>query len=140
MLSKGDYIQKVKVELIYMCMYAGRNPMLASYYIVLLLLHVLCLPKLVNIIMIIQLKHNNEFLQLILTTVILFCIRKTQNVCMGVAKTRNGKRNGKRNGMENIITFIALKGYRLARNDLLCIFYLYLMNDYQHVAILLIFI
>jgi len=36
--------------------------MLASHYIVLLLLHVLCLPKLVNIIMIIQLKHNNEFL------------------------------------------------------------------------------
>lgn len=46
----------------------------------------------------------------------------------GVAKTRNGKRNGTENGKYHI-TFIALKGYRLARNDLLCIIYSFPMND-----------
>lgn len=53
--------------------------------------------------------------------------------------TENGTESGTEIGKYHI-TFIAFKGYRLTRNDLLCIVFSYLINDFQHVTVLLIFL
>lgn len=53
---------------------------------------------------------------------------------LGVAETWKGKRNRKRNG-KYYMTFIVLKGFRLDRNDLICIssIDICLKNFYQQV-------